>query len=108
MRTATMRNLAIRGEGWAVRAAVRVADRVGGPWARRRRLSPYVLLVAESTEGGADYATATSVARRLVQQHGTPGGPSLRRLQRTARIHARTTRDATTIQGDGTRGDGGG
>jgi hypothetical protein len=84
--TDMLRLMCLRVEGLVVHAMVRTTDRFLGPWSRRRGLSPYVLLVVEAAEAGADRATALAVARRLLY-HPTAAGvaPPLRRLQRAAR-----------------------
>jgi hypothetical protein len=79
-----LRRAACRLEAPAVRAAVRLADRLTGRWARRRSLSPYVLLIAEASEAGVDLATAVDTARRLLAADAGRT-PNVRRLQHAAR-----------------------
>jgi hypothetical protein len=84
--TDMLRQMCLRVEGLVVHAMVRLADRFLGPWSRRRRLSPYVLLVVEAAQAGADRTTALLVARRLLSRPTAAGvAPPLRRLQRAAR-----------------------
>jgi hypothetical protein len=84
--TDMVKQVCLRVEGLVVHAMVRMADRFLAPRSRRRGLSPYVLLVVEAAEGGADRATALMVARRLLSHPTAAGGtPTLRRLQRAAR-----------------------
>jgi SAM-dependent methyltransferase len=80
----TVRAGIIHAEGLAVRAAIRVADRLIAPRSRRRRLSPYVLLATEAAEAGADQAAALATADRLLGPGG--GTRSLGTLQRLARL----------------------
>jgi hypothetical protein len=86
----TVRRLFLGGEELAIHAILHAVDRLGNPWVRRRRLSPYVLLIAEAAESGADHAAAVAVARRLLRQPDS-GALNLRRLQRAARTHVRRT-----------------
>src|SRR4051794_1164924 len=79
------RKLFIRGEGLAVRAVLRVNDRFTAPLVRRRRLSPYLVLVTEAAEWGADLGTADALARRLLEPGGDGPGTTLWRLQKEAR-----------------------
>ena len=80
-----MKRAAIGCEAVAVRAALRFADAVTSPWLRRRRLSPYVLLIAEASEAGVDHDAAVALAHRLLQPESDDMRPSIRHLQRQAR-----------------------
>jgi hypothetical protein len=73
--TDMLRQMCLRVEGLVVHAMVRLADRFLGPWSRRRRLSPYVLLVVEAAQAGADRTTALLVARRLLRPTAAGAAP---------------------------------
>jgi hypothetical protein len=81
----SLMRMCLRAEDVAVYVALRAADRLIGPWNRRRGLSPHVVLVAEASRAGADHTTALAVADRLLIGRTDGSTPSLRQLQRAAR-----------------------